>query len=66
MGSFGPANQETEPSTCLSDNEKIDPALAALDGMHAVRMVLLEATRPATTISNPAMNMVVDSLIFFG
>jgi hypothetical protein len=48
----------------LSDDEKIDSALAALEGVRAVRTLLLAAIKPAAASSNPAMDLMVDCLSF--
>ena len=48
----------------LSDDKKIDSALAALEGVCATRMLLLAATKPTAASSNPAMDLVVNCVSF--
>ena len=48
----------------LSDDKKIELALTALEGVHAVRTLLLAVSKPAATTSNPAMDLMVDCLSF--
>ena len=48
----------------LSDNNKIDSDVAALEGVHATRRLLLVVIMPAIAISNPAMHLVINSLNF--
>ena len=48
----------------LSDDKKIDLALAALEGVLAVRTRLLAATKPTAASSNSAMDLMVDCLSF--
>ena len=48
----------------LGDGEKTDTALAALEGVRIMRMLLLAEIKPAAASSNPAMYLVVDCLSF--
>ena len=48
----------------MSDDEKIASAFAALEGMHAVRTLVLAAVKPAAASSDRAMDLVVVCLDF--
>ena len=62
----GPSTQPTKKCSCkrLSNDKKIDPALAALEGMRTVRTLLLAALKPVATSSNLVMDLMVDCLSF--
>ena len=48
----------------IGNDENIDSDFAALEDIRTTRMPLLAGIRPSATISNPAMNWVLDSLNF--